>query len=102
MNNLIIMTLTWITNITSNPLQIWTAPYADILGLQYFFGIFFGFIGGAIYVSSQDLPKTITFFIAISAFFLIVLPSIVAFIFGLLTALMISSILYRSLIEKRR
>lgn len=100
MNNLLLIIMDWITNLTENPFRYGFQPYTAMIG-NYFYAVFFGFIGGSIYMGTGNIGSTMVYFLLVGIFMAMVIPSLVFFVFGLITAIIISVILYRVLIEKR-
>jgi hypothetical protein len=90
----------WVTNLTSNPFKYGFEPYTSLIG-NTFYALFFGFIGGAIYMGTGNTGATLVYFLLCGIFMALVIPSVVLAIFGILSGLIIASILYYALIEKR-
>ena len=100
MNNLFLVIMDWITNLTTNPFRYGFQPYTAMIG-NYFYALFFGFIGGSIYMGTGNIGSTLVYFLLVGIFMAMIIPSIIYFIFGLMSAIIISVILYRVLIQKR-
>ena len=100
LSELLILLLTWVENLTANPFGAGFEPYTNILG-NYFYGIFFGFIGGAVYMGTGNVGSTLVYFLLIGIFMAMVIPSLILLIFGLMTGIIITVILYNTLIAKR-
>jgi hypothetical protein len=89
-------------NLTSNPFRVWLIPYTDVVGLSFFVSYFFGIIGAGVYIGSKNFQATIGYFLITFIFMAAVLPSITLVVFGLIAALMTTSLLYYALVTKRR
>ena len=100
MNNLFLVIMDWITNLTTNPFRYGFQPYTAMIG-NYFYALFFGFIGGSIYMGTGNVGSTLVYFFLVGIFMAMIVPSIIYFIFGLISAIIISVILYRVLVQKR-
>lgn len=75
-------------------------PYISILGV-FTWGIILGFIGAAIYVSSEKQLYTVLGYLAIVGIsFAALLPVSLALILGLLMAFIITSMLYKIFIDR--
>lgn len=74
-------------------------PYISLFG-NLTWGIIFGFIGAAVYVASEKQTLTILgYLILVGIIFSVVLPWGAVAIFGLVTAFIIGSILYKVVVE---
>ena len=100
MNSIPFIIMDWVSNLTSNPFQMGFVPYTNLVG-NWFFAMFFGFIGGSVYIGTGNKNALLTYLILVGIFMTLVLPSLVLAIFGLLTGFIIASILYFAFIQKR-
>lgn len=100
MNNFLLIFATWIDNLTQNPFKYGFAPYTDLIG-NYFYAIFFGFIGGAVYMGTGNIGATLVYFLLLGIFMAMIIPFVVLLVIGILSALIITSLLYYSLVAKR-
>jgi len=75
-------------------------PYLDLFG-NLFWGILFGFIGGALYANERSIGTTAAYLILVAAFTGFIFPSSVVAILGLLLAFMITTILYITFVTLR-
>ena len=100
LNELSILLLTWIENLTANPFKAGFEPYTALLG-NYFYALFFGFIGGAIYMGTGNIGSTLVYFFLVGIFMAMIIPALVLAIFGIISGIIIASILYYTLIAKR-
>jgi len=74
-------------------------PYISMFG-NLTWGLIFGFIGAAVYVSSERQTLTILgYLLLVGLIFVIILPWGAIAIFGLVTSFMVGSILYRVIVE---
>ena len=73
-------------------------PYTSVLG-NVTWGIIFGFIGAGIYANQRSLGITLAYLIGIGAFFGLIFPEELAFIFGLLLTFIISIVLYVTFVQ---
>ena len=93
-----------LSNITYELARKSVEPYTNIFG-NYFWGIFFGFIGAAIYAAGSGDNKIYlvltAYLIAVGIIFGIILDYAIMAIFGLLLAFLISTILYKVFVETR-
>ena len=76
-------------------------PYVAIFG-SYFFGIFFGVIGVAIFAEEKSLAHIFGYLVIVGLFIGAVLPSLIGSIFGLLTGIVFAVIFYRVYVERVR
>jgi len=90
----------WIENLTQNPFKYAFVPYTDLIG-NFFYAIFFGFIGGAVYMGTGNLGATLVYFLLLGIFMSMIIPYLVMLVIGILSALIITSILYYALVVKR-
>ena len=90
----------WVTNITDNPFKYGFYPYTALLG-NFFYAIFFAFIGGAIYMGTGNIGAVLVYFLLVGIFMAAVIPSLILAIFGIMSGLIVASILYYALVEKR-
>ena len=74
-------------------------PYIQILH-DFFWGIFFGFIGSAIYAQNQSKATIAGYLIIVGAFFAIVLPYAAAVIFGIILAFVMGIIFYNAVVKR--
>ena len=76
-------------------------PYIAIFG-QFFFGIFFGFIGMGVYVASErNYLLTFGYLVIMGIFFGLVMRGIFATILGIIAAFIGSMIVYKAFVETR-
>ena len=79
-------------------------PYTNIFG-NFFWGIFFGFIGTAIYVAgagdSRIYIVLMAYLVAVGIIFSVILDYATIAIFGLLLAFLVSAILYKVFVETK-
>jgi len=100
MNDIIqIIIMDWISNLTSNPFKMGFVPYTGMLG-NWFFAMFFGFIGGAVYIGTGNKGALLTYLMLVGIFMTLVLPFLILTIFGLIVGFIIASILYYAFIQK--
>ena len=84
----------------ANPFWFGMEPYTALLG-NIFWGIFFGFIGGGIYVGSDNIYALTGYLILIAIFMAAVIPGIIMSIFGLFLGVIMAVLIYRALIRKK-
>ena len=79
-------------------------PYTNIFG-NFFWGMFFGFIGTSIYVAgggdSRIYLVLVSYLVGVGIIFGIILDSATIAIFGLLLAFLVSAILYKVFVETK-
>lgn len=76
-------------------------PYIAIFG-NFFFGIFFGFIGTGIYVASErNYLLTFGYLVLMGIFFGIIMPFAFVAILGVIAAFIGSMIVYKAFVETR-
>ena len=79
-------------------------PYTNIFG-NFFWGMFFGFIGTAIYAAgagdSRIYIVLISYLVGVGIIFGIILDDATIAIFGLLLAFLVSAVLYKVFVESR-
>ena len=74
-------------------------PYISIFG-NLTWGIIFGFIGVAIYAQSErQMLTTFGYLVIVGIIFSVILPIGLIAIFGLLSAFIVGSILYHTIVE---
>lgn len=100
LNSLLIFLQTWIDNLTGNPFRMAFVPYTNLLG-NYFYAMFFGFIGGAIYMGTGNIGSTLVYFILVGIFMALVIPSLILAVFGIISGIIVASILYYALVQKK-
>jgi len=100
LSSLAFFLLTWIENLTQNPFKYGFAPYTNLIG-NYFYAIFFGFIGGAVYMGTGNIGATLVYFLLLGIFMSMVIPYLVLMVIGIISALIITSLLYYALVAKR-
>jgi len=76
-------------------------PYTSILG-NFFWGIFFGFIGAGLYANERSITTIATYLILIGIFFSIIFPIPLMYLFGLILGFIITVILYVAFVESRK
>lgn len=84
--------------------NLWQIPFDPFLALfgNIFWGIFFGFIGGALYVGSEKSKMLIFgYLVIIGLIFAVLLPFAVAGIMVLVLALIASSAVFKTFVESR-
>lgn len=80
--------LPWVTNMTENPIWVWTEPYTSLFGgPDIFFSFLFGVMAVGIYISKKSLPQLFGYLLLIDLFFAVLLPSILVLIFFLITVI---------------
>jgi hypothetical protein len=93
-----------ITNFTQNWAYYSVQPYINIFG-NLFWGMLFGFIGAAIYVSGEGDPRIyliITgYLIIVGLIFGIALAAPVIAIFGLILTFLVTNIFYKTFVEAK-
>ena len=100
MNSLLLIVMDWITDLTTNPFKAGFQPYTDLIG-SYFYALFFGFIGGSIYMGTGNIGSTLVYFFLIGIFMSMIIPALVLVVIGIISALIITSLLYYALMAKR-
>ena len=92
------------SNFTQNVVQNSLNPYLVLLG-DLFWGIFFGFMIAAIYVSGDGDPKIylslMAFLVIIAIIFVVLLPFYLIAIFGMLLSFIVSGVLFKTFVEAR-
>jgi len=87
------------SNFTTHFLQYAFNPYLSLLG-NFTWGAIFGFIGAAIYVSSEYQLATILGYLAVvGLIFSIILPFGLLAVLGMLFMFMAASIIYKTLVR---
>ena len=90
-----------LSNFTDDLLYYAFAPYIYIFH-DFFWGMFFGFIGGAIYVASEGNYLLIFGYLVLMGFFFgIILPFALVAIVGLIAAFIGATIVYRAFVETK-
>jgi len=93
-----------ITNFTQNWTYYAFKPYLDIFG-GLFWGMFFGFIGAAIFVSGEGDPRIYLvvagYLFIVGLIFAIALPMAIMAIFGLILTFLITNIFYKTFVEAK-
>ena len=93
-----------LSNLTYEIVQHSVEPYTNIFG-NYFWGMFFGFIGVSIYAAgagdSRIYLVLISYLVGVGIIFGVILDNAVVAIFGLLLAFLISAILYKVFVETK-
>jgi len=100
LNNLLFIVMDWITNLTSNPFRYGFQPYTAMIG-NFFYALMFGFIGGAIYMGTGNIGSTLVYFFLVGIFMAMIVPSFVLIVIGLISAMIVTSLLYYTFIAKR-
>ena len=76
-------------------------PYIATLG-SAFWGMLFGFPGAAIYVNAErKYMGVFAYLTLIGLFFTVILPVLVAALFGMILTLIVTLLLYRVFVENR-
>ena len=89
------------SNFTLGGIMRWSmGPYLGIFG-NIFWGIMFGFIGGAIYANERSLGTTAAYLILVGAFTSFIFPGALVALFGILLTFIVSVILYITFIQVR-
>ena len=73
--------------------------YLAVLG-EFFFGMFFGFIGAGIYVNNRNYSTITTYLVLVGVFFAIIMPTHIVGVFGIILAFLIGAILFKSFVDK--
>lgn len=93
-----------LSNITYELVRYSVTPYTNVFG-DMFWGIFFGFIGTALYVAGTGDSRIYliltAYLVAVGLFFGIILDNAIVAIFGLILAFLISSIFYKAFVESK-
>jgi len=69
---------------------------------NYFWGIFFGFIGAGVYARQRSILTGMVYLILVGIFFSIVLPHMFAYLLGLILAFMFTTIFYNAFVKKKQ
>jgi len=89
------------TNFTTDGIfRITFAVYLAIFG-DLFWGMLFGVIGGAIFISNRSIGLITTYLILVGAILGILLPTHIVPIFGIMLGFAITVILYKTFVEKQ-
>lgn len=93
-----------LSNLTYEVMRHSVEPYTNIFG-NYFWGMFFGFIGTSIYAAgagdSRIYLVLMSYLVGVGIIFSVILDTAVVAIFGLLLAFLISTILYKVFVETK-
>ena len=93
-----------LSNLTYELARHSVTPYTNIFG-NLFYGIFFGFIGTAIYAAgtgdSRIYLVLTSYLVAVGLIFGVILDNAIIAVFGLILAFLISAILFRVFVEAR-
>lgn len=108
MNNLltiILSTLSWDFNMSNftrdGIIKVAFSPYTALFG-SYFFGLFFGVIGIAIFAETKSIAHIFTYLVLVGVFMGVVLPSLLGAVFGIITGILLAVIFYRVYAQKKR
>ena len=90
-----------LTDFLNNTMYYAFQPYLVIFG-NFFFGIFFGFIGMGVYVASErNYLLTFGYLVIMGLFFGVIFPTAFIVITGLIAAFIGSMIVYKAFVENR-
>ena len=93
-----------LSNMTYEIMRYSVEPYINIFG-NFFWGIFFGFIGASIYGAgagdSRIYIVLMSYLVGVGIIFSIILDNATIAIFGLLLAFLVSAILYKVFVEPK-
>ena len=87
-------------SLIANPFWFGMQPYTALLG-NLFWGIFFGFIGGGIYIGSDNIYALVGYLMLIGIFMGAVIPGIIMSIFGLILGVVMAVLIFRALVRKK-
>jgi len=93
--------LTIWTDFFDNPIRSLLGCYVDVMG-AWFYGLFFGFMAGIIYVHSKNVVGVAVFLILLGTFGAIIFPMYIGTFLGLVGAFAVTVILYKGFITKGR
>jgi len=88
------------TNITQDWVVTGFSPYVVMFG-NFFWGMFFGFIGAGIYVNSPNTMHSLIYLAMVGFVFAIILPYGLVAILGLLLCFFGTVVVYRTYISHR-
>jgi len=89
-----------LSNITENWVITGFSPYIDMFG-NFFWGMFFGFIGAGIYANSPNTMHSLIYLAMVGFVFAVIFPFGLVAIFGLLLSFFATVIVYRTYIGHR-
>lgn len=90
------------TNFTGGGLVRWGFdPYYAIFG-NFTWGIILGFIGTGLYAGERSIGTILIYLLLVGIFFSIIFPAPLIYLFGLIFTFLVTIVLYKVFVEKRK
>jgi len=100
MNNVLVTLPVNLSEFMQSPFTYAFAPYIALLGV-FTWGIIMGFMGAAIYVSSERQTFTVLgYLVLVGVSFAVLLPAGLAYILGLTMAFIVTAILFKIFVDR--